>query len=145
MNYLDIWNIKSTIFVLFIVTVNFGYGIGFRVLCVITSVWENKERLLKGSSCSASIHRTSIVCSLCSCDVNYLNLMSFQHTMKFINDKWESYCTFNTANGSVFHSGICILREVSCYLIFFPPCLCIVCFSKSITRGMWKCLLVGVF
>jgi len=36
-------NIKSTSFVLFIVTVNLGYSIGFKVLCVTTSVWENKK------------------------------------------------------------------------------------------------------
>lgn len=37
-------NIKSTSFVLFIVTGNLGYSIGFRVLCVITYVWENKKK-----------------------------------------------------------------------------------------------------
>jgi hypothetical protein len=38
---------KSTSFVLFIVTGDLGYSIGFRVLCVITYVWENKKKIVE--------------------------------------------------------------------------------------------------
>lgn len=135
-------HIKSTNFILFIATVNFGYSIGFRVLCIITSVWENKKKIVERLPCSneVCICKTGVLCNLCFCALNYLHLMLFQYTMKII-EKWREPVAFLTLPS--IYAWVCVMLERFPLIYPFSPCASVLfCCSKSVMREIRECITV---